>query len=205
MKSTKTSKKHNFTNIVKKLLFAAAISLFLTTGVSAQVFKLGVKAGPNFSSLIGGEGGPGSIDYKSRTGFHVGAVAELGLTSKLSVQPELLYTSQGADAEGPWDFNLDYVSIPVMAKIYVFSTKVSVDVGPQFSFLINDSENSFFGEIGDQWKNESFDFAIAGGATLNVTKSIFAQARYTIGLTEASKAAEVKNSVFQLSVGYMFL
>jgi len=202
MKSTiQEYRNGSFTNLCQTLILTVILLMAVVFNGNAQVFKVGLKAGPNFSNLNGGIGG---IDYKSRTGVHVGAVAELGLTSKFSIQPELLYSSQGAEVEGFGDFNLDYIAIPVMAKIYVLSDKVSVDIGPQFSFLVNDSEMSYFGQIEDQWENESFDFAMAGGVTLNVTKSIFAQARYTVGLTEASKAAEVKNSVFQLSVGYMF-
>ncbi|HEX9979833.1 MAG TPA: porin family protein [Flavobacterium sp.] len=169
--------------------------LMITCGIintNAQVFKLGIKAGPNFSSFSGGEG----IDYSSRTSIHAGAVAELGLTSKFSLQPELLYSSQGADVDGAGDFNLDYVAVPVLAKIYILPNKFSIDVGPQFSFLIDEAEEAL--------ENEKFDFAVAGGVTLNITKSIFAQARYTFGLTEASKEAEVTNTVFQVSVGYMF-
>ncbi|RZJ34378.1 MAG: PorT family protein [Flavobacterium sp.] len=179
---------------MKKLILAAVFTVAAFVAADAQVFRLGIKAGPNFANFSGGADG---IDYSSRTSIHVGAVAEIGLTKKFAVSPELLYSSQGADVNGYGDFNLDYVAVPVLAKIYVLSDKVSLDVGPQFSFLIDQAEEAF--------DNQSFDFAVAGGATLNITKSIFAQARYTFGLTEASKDAEVKNTVFQVSVGYMFL
>jgi hypothetical protein len=39
---------------------------------------------------------------------------------------------------------------------------------------------------------------------LNVTKNFFLQGRYVLGLTEASKEAEVKNSVLQISAGFKF-
>lgn len=176
---------------MKKATISAIVLLACNLNANAQAFKLGIKAGPNFSNF---SGGVSSIDYSTRTSFHAGAAAELRLTTKLTIATEVLYSSQGADVEGYGDFNLDYVSVPVMARIYLFTDKLSLDVGPQFSFLIDEAEESF--------ENESFEFAAAGGLTFNLTKSLFAQARYTIGLTEASKNAEVKNSVFQLSVGY---
>jgi hypothetical protein len=37
-----------------------------------------------------------------------------------------------------------------------------------------------------------------------ITESLFAQARYSLGLTEISKNADAKNNVVQLSVGFMF-
>ena len=75
--------------------------------------------------------------------------------------------------------------------------KLSFEAGPQFSFLIDDN-------VGDQFESESFDFAAVGGLGLNITDNIFAQARYVVGLTEASKDAEVKNRVIQVSLGYRF-
>lgn len=177
---------------MKKSVFLAIALLAFAFTANAQVFKLGIKAGPNFANLTGGE-----IQTKTRTSFHVGGAAEIGLTKKFSVAPELLYTSQGADVDGFGDFNLDYVAVPVLARIYLVEDKFSIDLGPQFSFLIDEADEAF--------DNQSFDFAVAGGVTLNITKSLFAQARYVAGLTEASKDAEVKNSVVQFSVGYNFL
>lgn len=177
---------------MKKFIFSMLMVFAIATTAQAQVFKLGVKAGPNFANLTGGD-----IQTKTRTSFHGGGAAEVGLTKKWSLAAELLYTSQGADVDDFGDLNLDYVSVPVMARIYLIEEKFAIDLGPQFSFLVDEADTAF--------ENEDYDFAVVGGVTLNVTKSIFAQARYVAGLTDASKDAEVKNSVFQLSVGYNFL
>lgn len=179
--------------IMKKLIVVAILVVAGATNANAQLLKFGIKGGVNFANFNGGVDG---IDYSGRTSFHAGAVAEIKLFENLSIQPELLYTSQGADVEGYDDFNLDYVSVPVLAKFYILTDKLSLEVGPQFSFLIDEAQEEF--------ENETFDFAAAGGIGLNITENFFAQARYTIGLTEASKDAEVKNAVFQVSVGYMF-
>jgi hypothetical protein len=176
---------------MKTAILTAVALIALTITGDAQTFKLGIKAGPNFANF---SGGIDDLEYRGRTSFHAGAAAELGITSSFAIAPELLYSSQGADVDEFGDFNLDYVAVPVLARFYILSDKLSVDVGPQFSFLIDEAEAAI--------ENEQFDFAIAGGVTLNVTKSLFAQARYTFGLTEASADAEVKNSVFQLSLGY---
>lgn len=178
---------------MKKLFFAALFTVAATFTSEAQLVRFGVKGGVNFSNFNGGVDG---IDYSGRTGWHAGAIVEIGVTENFKIQPEALFTSQGADVDGVGDFNLDYVSVPVLAKFYIVSNKLSIDAGPQFSFLVNEAEEAF--------KNESFDFALAGGLGLDITDSFFAQARYTIGLTEASKNAEVKNAVFQVSLGYKF-
>lgn len=185
---------------MKKLIVAAILIIAGITNADAQLLKFGLKGGVNFSNFNGGVDG---IDYSGRTNFHAGAVAEIKLFQNFSLQPELLYTSQGADVDGVGDFNLDYVAVPVLAKFYVISDKLSLEVGPQFSFLVNDAEEAF-DDVADGSDNESFDFALAGGIGLNITENFFAQARYTIGLTETSKDAEVKNAVFQVSIGYFF-
>lgn len=169
-------------------------------GANAQFLRFGVKAGPNFSNFNGGVDG---IDYSGRTGFHAGALVQLKLLENFAVQPELLYSSQGADVEGVGDFNLDYVSVPVLAKFYVISDKLSIDVGPQFSFLVDDSK-TVFNELSGSESGESFDFALAGGLGVNLHRNIWVQARYTIGLTEATSNAEVKNAVFQVSAAFVF-
>jgi hypothetical protein len=179
---------------MKKAILSLLVIILGFTTAGAQVFRIGLKGGPNFANF---SGGPGGINYHSRTSLHLGAVAEVGLSPKWSLQPEFLYSSHGAKVDGLGDFNLDYVSVPVLAKIYLGTNKISLEVGPQFSFLVNDARNAF--------ENEKFELGMAGGLGLNITQRIFAQARYTLGLTEASREAEVRNSVFQLSIGYMFL
>ena len=179
---------------MKKLIFSLLTLVAFALPGQAQVFKLGIKAGPNFANFTGSD-----IQTKTRTSFHAGGAAEIGISKKFSFAPELLYTSQGADVEGVGDFNLDYISVPLLARIYIVEEKFSIDLGPQFSFLLDGDD------LATDVENEDYDFAVAGGVTVNITKSLFAQARYVAGLTEASKEAEVKNSVVQFSVGYNFL
>ena len=178
---------------MKKVLLALIAIVGIGATSQAQLIKIGVKAGPNFSNF---SGGTSDINYKSRTSLHAGLLAELKLLENFSIQPELLYSSQGAKVDGIGDFNLDYVALPVMAKFYLMTDKLSIEAGPQFSFLVNDPQKAY--------DNEEFDFAVAGGLGLNITKRIFVSARYVVGLSEVSKFAEVKNSNFQLSAGFMF-
>jgi hypothetical protein len=84
-----------------------------------------------------------------------------------------------------------------MAK-FSLNNSISLDLGPQASFLLSERKNVDFKE------SETFEFGAAAGLTLNVTKNIFIQGRYVLGLTEATKDAEVKNSVVQLSAGFKF-
>lgn len=180
---------------MKKLFIVAILLIAGSSSMNAQGLDFGVKAGANFAKLDGD-----GIDGDNLTSFHVGALLELNIFENFSLQPEVMYSSQGTKVEGADDFKLDYISIPVLAKFYLISDKLSLEAGPQFSFLVNDSAP----DIIDQYKAETFDFAAVGGVAFDVTNNIFLQARYVAGLTDTSKEAKVTNQVIQLSVGLKF-
>lgn len=178
---------------MKKLL---SIALLLGGILSMQAqLRIGIKAGPNFSNLEGV-----TFDTKMRTGFHFGLAAELKLPGKLALQPELLYSSQGAKVTltAVDDIKYDYITVPVLLKYYLISDVVSLEAGPQFSFLTQD-RNDF-----DPGNSATFDFAALGGIGINIGDHLFLQGRYVIGLTDASSNANVTNKVIQISVGYFF-
>lgn len=186
---------------MKKILLAAVLFMATSATIQAQLLKFGVKAGVNFANQTG-DASISGIDYSKDgiTSYHAGVVAEIKLLEKFAIQPELLYSTQGATYKNAFaeiKNELGYLSIPVMAKIYL-TKSFSVEAGPQASFLVSE-KNDF------NVKNaETFDFGLNVGLGLKITESIFVQGRYGFGLTEASKSADVKNSVFQLSAGFLF-
>ncbi|MDN3672164.1 porin family protein [Flavobacterium branchiarum] len=180
---------------MKKLILGAVLFLATATTMQAQFLQIGAKAGVNFANLNGTD-----VQTDAITSYHAGLVAEIKLLDRFSIQPELLYSTQGAtykNALGEFKDKLGYLSIPVLAKIYL-SDSFSLEAGPQASFLLS-QKNDF--DIKDA---KTFDFALAAGLGFKVTKNIFIQGRYGLGLTEVSKDAKAKNSVFQLSAGFMF-
>ncbi|WP_324069795.1 MAG: porin family protein [Flavobacterium sp.] len=183
-----------------KKTIATLILLVLGTGISqAQLLEFGVKGGVNFANYTGGD--VSGVDFKTITSYHAGMVMELKVFENFAIQPELLYSTQGAELEGLGDQfknKLGYLSIPVLAKFYLTSNELSLELGPQASFLVSERN-----EV-DANDTNSFEFGIAGGLSYKITKSIFVSGRYVAGLTEAKKDADVKNSLIQFSVGYMF-
>lgn len=183
-----------------KKTIATLILLVLGTGISqAQLLQFGVKGGVNFANYTGGD--VSGEDFKTITSYHAGMVMELKVFENFAIQPELLYSTQGAELEGLGDQvknELGYLSIPVLAKFYLTSNELSLELGPQASFLVSERN-----EV-DANDTNSFEFGIAGGLSYKITKSIFVSGRYVAGLTEAKKNADVKNSLIQFSVGYMF-
>jgi opacity protein-like surface antigen len=188
---------------MKKIILAAVLFIATSATIQAQLLQIGVKAGVNFASQTGDASLQGvAFDKEGITNFHAGLVAEIKLLEKFSIQPELLYSTQGAtykNAAQEFKNELGYLSIPVMAKIYLNNANsVSLELGPQASFLMSNKKEF------DVEDPNTFDFALNAGLGLKLTKSIFVQARYSLGLTDVSKDAEVKNSTIQLSAGFMF-
>jgi hypothetical protein len=180
---------------MKKTFFLTITLFFLAVNTQAQLLQIGAKAGLNYANFSGTD-----IQTDAITSYHAGLVAEIKLMDKFAIQPELLYTTQGATyktALGDFENELGYIAIPVLAKIYL-SKSFSLELGPQASFLLSE-KNDF--DVND---SNTFEFAVDMGLGLKVTKNIFLQGRYVLGLTEVSPNADAKNSVLQLSAGLMF-
>ena len=189
---------------MKRNLLLLTILLFATFTSSAQIFRIGLKAGINYANQNGTTITVNSTNYKTDaiTNFHIGLLAEVKLGERFSIQPELLYSTQGAkyDAVGVInDFTNDvgYVSIPLMAKINL-NNSFSLDFGPQASFLMSKKNDV---SINDQ---KNLDLGAGGGLSIHITKGLFLQGRYIVGLNEISPEAKVKNSVLQVSAGFFF-
>ncbi len=187
---------------MKKTILSIALFSITTFVVQAQSVKLGVKAGINYANEIGTGITINSTNYKTEaiSSYHAGLVAEIGLFKGVAFQPELIYSTQGATYKNTIveiKNELGYITIPAVLKIDL-NKSFSLELGPQASFLLSE-KNDF--EVNDA---NTFDFSVVGGLGLKITKSLFVQARYGLGLTEISKEAQTKNSVVQVSAGILF-
>ncbi len=176
---------------MKKLFLLAIAIIGFSFSSNAQNIKFGFKGGLNISN-VDVNVPDSNLDPDSRTGYHLGAVLQLGMADKFAIQPELLYSTQGTDV-----FDVDYLNIPVLAKLK-FGKIFSVEAGPQFGFVVNDGvKKAFFSAV----ESEAFDISGAVGAGVEISK-FFGQLRYNFGLTDAVDGFDGKNSAFQVSVGY---
>jgi len=210
---------------MKKSLLILGLALLGTTATTyAQEVKLGAKAGVNFAKLQGDD----VEDADGRTGFHLGAIVEIPISEKFSVQPEVLYSQQGLQSESEdggveveSKLKLDYITVPVLGKYYV-SDGFSIEAGPQFGFLAKaEQEVEISGAEPDAVNGSttidiedsiaSFDLGAAIGAGYALDNGVFFQARYIIGLSNVDDSDEgglfeddLTNSNLQFSVGYKF-
>ncbi|MGQ2985110.1 porin family protein [Flavobacterium sp.] len=210
----------------KKLFAAAALMLGLSALAQEQppleatgIVRYGLKGGLNVASLRG------DVDEPSpRLGVHFGVTAEIRVSERFSIQPELMYSMQGIKEEGSLmiDGNfvegeattkLDYIILPIMAKIYM-TEGFTLEVGPQLGLLnsarvkydIRSSNDTFSGSTDISNQMKSLDFAVNAGLGYKLPSGLFFQGRYTLGLTNAydGDEAEIKNGVVQFSIGYQF-
>lgn len=192
---------------MKKLILFIVVAVMALPSLQAQeFFRMGAKGGVNFANLVGDTEGA-----EMRTSFHLGLVAEIPLTDQLFFGPEVLYSSQGAkisDEGFDGAFKLDYVQIPLMARYYV-AEGFSIEAGPQIGFLTSSEVEMEGVSVDANDFMNGFDYGLNFGLGYRLTSGIFVQGRYNLGLANVLDSAEfgdekAKNSVIQLSLGYMF-
>ncbi len=171
-----------------------------------------VRGGGNIATV----GGDETDNLSSRFAPFVGIGTECNVLDKVSLQPELILSMQGAEYEdsdgfdGRFKFN--YLNVPVMAKLYV-SDGVFVEAGPQVGFLLSakdeyDSPTSGEDDIKDEVK--STDFGANVGLGYQFDSGLNINARYNFGLSNIndfeSPGFDFKNqnNVLSVGVGYRF-
>lgn len=198
-----------------RTLLALTLALGLASAASAQT-TFGLRAGLNVSDLTGfDEGELDGAESQPSLGLVAGAFAELPLSERIAVRPEVLYsqkgfkvtereTFEGSVAELEVDYNLDYVEVPILLRV---GTPLSPTldagllIGPALAFKVNESfdidatvdgvevelEEEDIDLDGDVF--ESFDLGLAVGAEIG-SGPFYVGLRYTPGLLDVNKNEE---------------
>lgn len=180
-----------------KKSIATLLLIFTTSLIFSQDIDFGIKAGANFANITDAKG------LSNKTGFQAGLFLGLHLTDKFAIQPELLYSQQGGKFD-LGEFDLTYVNLPVIAKIYL-AQGFNFQVGPQFGFVVDKKVNTLIGTIKTDAETENFDLSAAVGVGYDFPFGARFDARYNFGLTDVTKNSNSKNSVFSVALGYSFL
>ena len=109
-----------------KKVILTAMAVFAFSFANAQKAEFGIKGGLNIANQnFSGEEAPSP---SSIIGFHLGGFVDIKIADKFSIQPEVLYSTQGSkfnmlvdieDTEYDTEntFKLSYINIPVMFNI----------------------------------------------------------------------------------------
>lgn len=175
---------------MKKVVLAAlAVMAFGVARAQDEDQVIAVKGGFNFSNF------GGDVTTDGKTGFYLGVAADMPVAGNFHIQPELLYSSEGADHQQ----GIGYFRIPVMAKYYVIKG-LSIEAGPQFGFKVTTQNDNVDNNT------KSFDYGIGAGAAYEFSMGIFVEARYNAGIANISEDSQlnVTTHSFQIGLGYRF-
>jgi hypothetical protein len=187
----------------KVILSFLAICVFAST--NAQEVKkvadfeviFGAKGGLNFSTVTGDTTDPSIL-----VGVHFGGMAEISISEKLAVQPEVLFSMQGSSYSKRGNTQLNYLLLPVIGKYYIIEN-LSLEAGPHLGLLLSARDG------GENVKKHtsSTDVGFNIGAGYKLENNINFSLRYSIGLTNINNEGNdrINNAVLQLSVGYFFM
>jgi hypothetical protein len=187
---------------------AFVLSILLAIAVlpsQAQGVHFGIKAGANLFKIDGE-----SFSQEFQFGYMAGAFAQIYVSSKWGLQPELNFnqtnyrTGSNFSAVVPDGVNdvkgkLNWLTVPVLLS-YRPVPVLSLLVGPQYGILLNQDEH-LVNNAGDAFKKG--DVALVGGSQLNLGP-VMAGARYVVGLTNLNDVATQstwRNEGWQLYAG----
>ena len=213
---------------MKKAIIMIALVAFATTSLKAQTttttdnrgkLTFGVKAGTNYSNVYDSEGEDFVADGKF--GLAAGAFVVVPLGKIFGIQPEVLYSQKGFKSTGTFlgtNYEMtrttDFIDVPILISIKPVEY-VSLLFGPQFSFLMKQTDDFTGGSLSTSQQDE-FDnsnlrkniFGLTGGVDFNID-------HFVIGLRGGwdvknndgdgnSTTPRYKNMWYQATIGYKF-
>lgn len=120
----------------QSLVGAAALAALGIGGpaLAQSPISVGPLVGINFSDIAGDDFADEFGDTSSRFGLAAGGFAEFGVSDRLAIRPEVVYTQKGAKVDEPVAVTakLDYVQVPVLAKVMLGAA----GAGPRFNILL---------------------------------------------------------------------
>jgi hypothetical protein len=185
-----------------KKIIASIIVLCFTSALFAQhtEVQFGIKGGLNLANFNDAD----SRNTDAKTGFHIGGLAHIHLSKSFAVQPEIMFSAQGAEYANGMKSKLNYINIPVLAQ-YMFADGFRLQTGPQLGILTSAENKINNVEVDVDDATKKTDIAWSFGLSYITHMGIGFDGRYNLGLTDISKNdADLKNRVWQLGVFYQF-
>lgn len=193
---------------MKKFLL---LFVFATISFSASAqygeFYYGAKLGVNVANMSSKDQGEPVVR------MNIGLTSDYRFNYRFALGTELFYSGTGTsmwanvDVDGKMKrdivhFNLNYINIPVLAKVYLVEG-LNLEVGAQVGFLVSSAINY----RGSKEKQSSsnlnrVEFAVPVGLMYDFDNGLTVSARMQIGVTEL--VADDRNNIISVGVGYKF-
>jgi len=192
---------------MKKYILSLTILLAVSASSFAQDVKFGLKLGADIHKI---NGKPFSEQFSF--GYHAGAFADIGITTRFGVQPEILFSQVNVDTSSSFSsvyqftniskVQLKYLKIPLLFN-YSPNKFVALQLGPQFGILMDQAKDIL---KNGQSAFKQGDFSMLGGIQLKISK-IRLYGRYAVGLNninDIDNREKWKNQSIQVGLGYTF-
>lgn len=190
--------------------FLCALTLFISASfgmLHAQDnnvnTEFGVKGGFNMSNLY--NSGDDVDDNNILYGFNAGVYATLPISDFIAIQPEVLFTTKGAELEynnalvsGNAKFKLNYIEVPLLVRVNI-TKNFNVHAGGYASYLVSSkvkgSGDFDFDEDIDTNDLNKFDAGLSAGVGVDFSP-LSIGVRYNYGLTTVGKERTVAGTTY---------
>lgn len=188
---------------MKRLLVLLLVFGLSHAAIGQDKGAIGFKGGINISNTNNTESGKAD----AKLGFHAGLLAHFHITPAFSLQPEVVFSRQGA-TQSNVDVHLDYINIPVLLQ-YNFNNGFRLQTGPQVGFLTN-VESKVDGVTTDavvrnNFKSTDFSWSLGGGYLTESGLGI--DIRHNLGLSKindvSDRIGKTTNRVWQIGLFYL--
>ena len=178
--------------------------------VSPIKLGIGLKAGLNLANI---SNHMGNINFspEMKPDFHAGIFLNLNFGYRnqkpgfFGLQPEVLYSRQGFAVKSKI-VNFDYVTVPLMVKLYLHEG-FNLELGPWVSYLLAVNPNSIVFD-GKKIKLSDLkggkDVGFAAGIGFDSNFGLTVGARYLHGFSDLANNVFWMNQVIAVSIGWKF-
>lgn len=195
-----------------KLLFTFLTALLITSAAVAQHgntptghVSIGIKGGVNMYNIHNDN----DIKYDYKVGYNFGLLGHIHLNKSFALQPELVYSAQGAKYmanNATTNYNLSYINLPVLVQ-YMFDNGLRLQAGPQVGLLIaaKSKTGSTIVDIKEDLKPIDFSLSIGAGYIFPPI-GLGIDIRYNHGLSNINDIGDITstNRGLQLGLFYIF-
>jgi hypothetical protein len=189
---------------MKKVFFLSVLICGSFVSKAQTHIEPGIKGGINVATLTTGSS---NSNIDPRISANLGFLAHIHLTKEFALQPELIFSGQGAKqtiANVEYKTNLNYLQLPILLQ-YMIGTGFRIETGPQFGALVSAKNKSgnVIVNVKDSYNKVDAGWVLGAGY---VTASGFGvDARYNLGLSKINESGDkISNRVFALGVFYQF-
>jgi len=193
---------------MKKYVLSLAILIAFSISAKAQ-FSLGIKAGPNFSSI-----NTDNLHESTLAGFQAGVFARFG--TGLYLQPEAYLGSSGGkfntDDNGTYNYGqvrFTTLNVPLLIGESFGTSNVNFRImaGPVYSYFLNadksfsDNFNGAYNDFG-HYNNSTLGYQVGAGVDVGAAT---VDLRYEGGLSKLNSDYGQRANIWSLSVGFKIL